>query len=163
MAYLLVAHDLATVRHMADHTVVMYLGKIVERAPTAALFADVRHPYTRALFSAVLVAGQGGQAEEIELKGEVPSPLNPPVGLPLPSALPVGHAALRAAGTGAARGLARPRRGLPSVRWGVALSVSRRSRRPSGETLDDAACRRKSPSACASVETSASYDGEAMI
>jgi energy-coupling factor transporter ATP-binding protein EcfA2 len=47
VAYLLVAHDLATVRHMADHTVVMYLGKIVERAPTAALFADVRHPYTR--------------------------------------------------------------------------------------------------------------------
>jgi oligopeptide/dipeptide ABC transporter ATP-binding protein len=80
VAYLLVAHDLATVRHMADHTVVMYLGKIVERAPTANLFADVRHPYTRALFSAVLVAGQGGQAEEIELKGEVPSPLNPPSG-----------------------------------------------------------------------------------
>jgi oligopeptide/dipeptide ABC transporter ATP-binding protein len=80
VAYLLVAHDLATVRHMADHTVVMYLGKIVERAPTAKLFADVRHPYTRALFSAVLVAGQGGQAEEIELSGEVPSPLNPPSG-----------------------------------------------------------------------------------
>jgi oligopeptide/dipeptide ABC transporter ATP-binding protein len=80
VAYLLVAHDLATVRHMADHTVVMYLGKIVERAPTAALFAEVLHPYTKALFSAVLVAGLGGQAEEIELKGEVPSPLNPPSG-----------------------------------------------------------------------------------
>jgi oligopeptide/dipeptide ABC transporter ATP-binding protein len=80
VAYLLVAHDLATVRHMADHTVVMYLGKIVEQAPTAALFEDVRHPYTRALFSAVLVAGPGGQAGEIELKGEVPSPLNPPSG-----------------------------------------------------------------------------------
>jgi oligopeptide/dipeptide ABC transporter ATP-binding protein len=80
VAYLLVAHDLATVRHMADHTVVMYLGKIVEQAPTAALFEDVRHPYTRALFSAVLVAGPGRQEEEIELKGEVPSPLNPPSG-----------------------------------------------------------------------------------
>jgi oligopeptide/dipeptide ABC transporter ATP-binding protein len=80
VAYLLVAHDLATVRHMADHTVVMYLGKIVEQAPTAALFADVRHPYTRALFSAVLVAGAGRQEEEIELSGEVPSPLNPPSG-----------------------------------------------------------------------------------
>jgi oligopeptide/dipeptide ABC transporter ATP-binding protein len=80
VAYLLVAHDLATVRHMADHTVVMYLGKIVERAPTAALFAEVLHPYTKALFSAVLVAEQGRQAEEIELKGEVPSPLNPPSG-----------------------------------------------------------------------------------
>ena len=80
VAYLLVAHDLATVRHMADHTVVMYLGKIVEQAPTASLFEDVRHPYTRALFSAVLVAGPGRQEEEIELKGEVPSPLNPPSG-----------------------------------------------------------------------------------
>jgi peptide/nickel transport system ATP-binding protein/oligopeptide transport system ATP-binding protein len=80
VAYLLVAHDLATVRHMADHTVVMYLGKIVEQAPTRSLFEDVRHPYTRALFSAVLVAQAGGQAEEIELRGEVPSPLDPPSG-----------------------------------------------------------------------------------
>jgi oligopeptide transport system ATP-binding protein len=80
VAYLLVAHDLATVRHMAHHTVVMYLGMIVEQAPTASLFEDVRHPYTRALFSAVLVAGPGRQEEEIVLKGEVPSPLNPPSG-----------------------------------------------------------------------------------
>jgi oligopeptide transport system ATP-binding protein len=80
VAYLLVAHDLATVRHMADHTVVMYLGKVVERAPTESLFADVRHPYTRALFSAVLIAWPGRQADEIELRGEVPSPLNPPSG-----------------------------------------------------------------------------------
>jgi oligopeptide/dipeptide ABC transporter ATP-binding protein len=80
VAYLLVAHDLATVRHMADHTVVMYLGKIVEKAPTEQLFADVRHPYTRALFSAVLVAWPGRSEEEIELRGEVPSPLNPPSG-----------------------------------------------------------------------------------
>jgi oligopeptide transport system ATP-binding protein len=80
VAYLLVAHDLATVRHMADHTVVMYLGKIVEQAPTAALFDDVRHPYTKALFSAVLVARAGKMEEEIELRGEVPSPLNPPAG-----------------------------------------------------------------------------------
>ena len=80
VAYLLVAHDLATVRHMADHTVVMYLGKIVERAPTAALFADVRHPYTQALFAAVLVARPNRQDEEVELSGEVPSPLDPPAG-----------------------------------------------------------------------------------
>ena len=80
VAYLLVAHDLATVRHMADHTVVMYLGKIVEKAPTEQLFADVRHPYTKALFSAVLVAWPGRSEEEIELRGEVPSPLNPPSG-----------------------------------------------------------------------------------
>jgi oligopeptide/dipeptide ABC transporter ATP-binding protein len=80
VAYLLVAHDLATVRHMSDHTVVMYLGKIVEQAPTEALFDDVRHPYTKALFSAVLMARPNRQDEEIELKGEVPSPLNPPSG-----------------------------------------------------------------------------------
>jgi oligopeptide/dipeptide ABC transporter ATP-binding protein len=80
VAYLLVAHDLATVRHMADHTVVMYLGKVVEQAPTASLFEEVRHPYTKALFSAVLVAQADRQAEEIELAGEVPSPLDPPSG-----------------------------------------------------------------------------------
>jgi oligopeptide transport system ATP-binding protein len=80
VAYLLVAHDLATVRHMADQTVVMYLGKIVEYAPTKALFADVRHPYTKALFSAVLLPNPEGREEEIVLAGEVPSPLNPPSG-----------------------------------------------------------------------------------
>jgi len=80
VAYLLVAHDLATVRHMADHVVVMYLGKIVEQAPTASLFGDVRHPYSQALFSAVLLARPGLAAGEIELRGEVPSPLDPPSG-----------------------------------------------------------------------------------
>jgi oligopeptide/dipeptide ABC transporter ATP-binding protein len=80
VAYLLVAHDLATVRHMADHTVVMYLGKIVEQAPTRQLFEQVRHPYTRALFSAVLVAEPGRRIDEVELRGEVPSPLDPPAG-----------------------------------------------------------------------------------
>ena len=80
VAYLLVAHDLATVRHMADQTVVMYLGKIVEQGPTASLFAEVHHPYTQALFSAVLVARPGQLEEEIELRGEIPSPLNPPAG-----------------------------------------------------------------------------------
>ena len=80
VAYLLVAHDLATVRHMADHTIVMYLGKIVEYAPTKSLFEDVRHPYTKALFSAVLIARAGERAEEVVLSGEIPSPLNPPEG-----------------------------------------------------------------------------------
>jgi peptide/nickel transport system ATP-binding protein/oligopeptide transport system ATP-binding protein len=80
VAYLLVAHDLATVRHMSDDTVVMYLGKIVEQGPTGSLFSDVRHPYTRALFSAALEARPGAQADELELRGEVPSPLDPPSG-----------------------------------------------------------------------------------
>jgi oligopeptide/dipeptide ABC transporter ATP-binding protein len=80
VAYLLVAHDLATVRHMADYTAVMYLGKIVEYGPTEALFDDVQHPYTKALFSAVLPPQPGRHEDEIELLGEVPSPLNPPPG-----------------------------------------------------------------------------------
>ena len=82
LAYLLVAHDLATVRHMADHIAVMYLGKIVEYAPTRLLFEDVRHPYTKALFAAVLAARPSRRAddEEIVLAGEVPSPLDPPGG-----------------------------------------------------------------------------------
>src|SRR5262245_31353285 len=80
VAYLLVAHDLATVRHMADQTVVMYLGKVVEHAPTGLRFDDVRHPYTRALFSAVLLADPDRLAEEVVLPGEIPSPLNPPSG-----------------------------------------------------------------------------------
>ena len=80
VAYLLVAHDLATVRHMADQTVVMYLGKVVEHAPTRLLFDDVRHPYTKALFSAVLLARPDQLAEEVVLAGEIPSPLSPPSG-----------------------------------------------------------------------------------
>ncbi|MGD9804925.1 MAG: ABC transporter ATP-binding protein [Hyphomicrobiaceae bacterium] len=80
VAYLLVAHDLATVRHMSDQTVVMYLGQVVEQGPTEKVFRDVRHPYTKALFSAVLEARPGAVVDEIELKGEVPSPLNPPSG-----------------------------------------------------------------------------------
>jgi oligopeptide transport system ATP-binding protein len=80
VAYLLVAHDLATVRHMADQTAIMYLGKIVEYAPTKKLFAEMRHPYTKALLSAVLPPDPDRRAEEIVLTGEVPSPLNPPGG-----------------------------------------------------------------------------------
>ena len=80
VAYLLVAHDLATVRYMADDIVVMYLGKIVEHAPTRALFDDVRHPYTKALLSAVLPPRVAGGEDEIVLTGEIPSPLDPPPG-----------------------------------------------------------------------------------
>ena len=80
VTYLLIAHDLATVRHMADQTVVMYLGKVVERAPTRKLVDDVRHPYTKALFSAVLPPHPNRRQDEIVLEGEIPSPLNPPSG-----------------------------------------------------------------------------------
>ena len=65
---------------MADQTVVMYLGKVVEHAPTRSLFDDVRHPYTKALFSAVLIARPDQLEEETVLVGEIPSPLDPPGG-----------------------------------------------------------------------------------
>ena len=80
VAYLLIAHNLATVRHMAHQTAVMYLGQIVDYAPTEELFGNVLHPYTKALLSAVLPDHPGLQNEEIVLSGEVPSPLNPPSG-----------------------------------------------------------------------------------
>ena len=80
VAYLLVAHDLATVRQMAHQTAVMYLGQIVEYALTEDLFEKVLHPYTKALFSAVLPDHPDLRNEEIVLSGEVPSPLDPPSG-----------------------------------------------------------------------------------
>ncbi len=80
VTYLVVAHNLATVRYLAHHVAVMYLGEIVEKAPTELLYAAPLHPYTKALFSAALPARPDVQREEIVLRGEVPSPLNPPSG-----------------------------------------------------------------------------------
>lgn len=80
VTYLLVAHNLATVRYLAHDVAVMYLGQIVETAPTELLYAAPLHPYTRALFSAALPAKPDVQRQEIVLRGEVPSPLNPPSG-----------------------------------------------------------------------------------
>ena len=80
VAYLLVAHNLATVRYMAHVTAVMYLGKIVEHGPTEGLYEEPLHPYTQALFSAALPSHPDTVREEIVLEGEVPSPINPPSG-----------------------------------------------------------------------------------
>jgi len=80
VAFLLVAHNLATVRYMAHQTAVMYLGQIVEYSPTEELYENPLHPYTKALFSAALPAHPDVQREEIVLSGEVPSPINPPTG-----------------------------------------------------------------------------------
>jgi len=80
VSYLLIAHHLATTRYMANEVVVMYLGKIVERAPTRELFKNPLHPYTKALFSAALPAHPDIVRDEILLPGEVPSPINPPSG-----------------------------------------------------------------------------------
>jgi oligopeptide/dipeptide ABC transporter ATP-binding protein len=80
VSYLLIAHHLATTRYMADEVAVMYLGKIVEKAPTKELFDRPQHPYTKALFSAALPDHPDVTREEIILTGEVPSPINPPSG-----------------------------------------------------------------------------------
>jgi oligopeptide/dipeptide ABC transporter ATP-binding protein len=80
VSYLLIAHHLATTRYMAHTVAVMYLGKIVERAPRAELFGNPQHPYTKALFSAALPGHPDIEREEIILSGEVPSPINPPAG-----------------------------------------------------------------------------------
>lgn len=80
LTYLLIAHHLATVRYMCDKVGVMYLGRLVEEADTEELFDNPLHPYTKALMSAALPSHPDIVREEIILTGEVPSPVNPPVG-----------------------------------------------------------------------------------
>ena len=80
LSFLLVAHNLATVRYIAHRTAVMYLGRIVEHADTERLYRNPLHPYTKALFSAALPADPDAPREDMILSGEVPSPIDPPSG-----------------------------------------------------------------------------------
>lgn len=80
ISYLFISHDLSVVRHISDKIAVMYLGQIVEMAETDELFANTMHPYSLALLSAVpQVRADGGKVERIVLKGDVPSPIDPPM------------------------------------------------------------------------------------
>ena len=80
LTYLFISHDLGVVAHICDEVAVMYLGRIVEHAPTRELFSNPKHPYTKALLSSIPSIDPEKQNKAIELKGEIPSSMNPPKG-----------------------------------------------------------------------------------
>ena len=78
LTYIFITHDLSVVNYFADDIMVMYLGQVVEKAPSEKLFAAPMHPYTKALLSAILVPKVNGNPKQIKLRGEVTSPIDPP-------------------------------------------------------------------------------------
>lgn len=89
LTYLFISHDLSVVKHISDDVLVMYLGKIVEYGPREEVFNNPLHPYTKALMNASPSLDSGELKEHEPLKGELPSPLNPPSGCPFHKRCPV--------------------------------------------------------------------------
>lgn len=78
LTYMFITHDLSVVNHFSDDIAVMYLGKLIEKAPSEELFAHPTHPYTQALLSAIPIPSLDNRRERILLKGEITSPIEPP-------------------------------------------------------------------------------------
>ncbi|MCL2392922.1 MAG: ABC transporter ATP-binding protein, partial [Oscillospiraceae bacterium] len=78
LTFIFITHDLAVVKHFSDTIVVMYLGLEVEKAPSDELFKNPKHPYTKALLSAILVPEVGANKDRITLRGELSTPIDPP-------------------------------------------------------------------------------------
>ena len=80
LSYLFVSHDLAVVEHISERVAIMYLGKIVEIAPSRSIYNDPRHPYTRALLTAIPIPDPKSTLQRTPLQGDIPNPANPPSG-----------------------------------------------------------------------------------